>query len=264
MEGTLGRVLRTCVAASALTLVACSATRGGPPAVPGRAFAFPADTFAFTNDSHWMYVDGVWTQLAPPPAFALHCAGMARAARQFHVYARFDPSNPPVDEAAYRARVLAVLARDPRVKTPVADPVVIPGYADLLNFSAAHEALLKEILLADWRSVLPRGDWRMIFPFSPAGQSTIAERLAAEVAAGMPAVVRALRYPALTLNHAVLLYAATSDDDAIAFRGYDPNDQDRPVTLVYDRAGRTFVYPARRYFAGGPIKVYEIYDGLLF
>ncbi len=67
----------------------------------------------------------------------------------------------------------------------------------------------------------------------------------------------------MTLNHAVLLFDAEERDGDIEFHAYDPNDASGPITITFDRMGRTFMYPSRRYFDGGPIKVYEVYAGLL-
>ena len=198
-----------------------------------------------------------------PVYLALHCAGVVRAARQFLVHARFDPTAPPLDAEANLALARAVLARDPRVTVPRDPPIVIPGYADLRSFSAAHEAALKDELLHDWRSVLPRGDWRIVVPFSPSSQARTAEALFRDVRAGTPALVRVFRFPVMTINHAVLLFAAEERDGDLAFQAYDPNDASSPITVTFDRAGKTFLFPQRHYFNGGPVQVYEIYAGLL-
>ena len=267
MAGTLTTarpVLLACVVTCGLGCAMGRVPAGGERLRP---FAFERDTFAFVNESHWRYVDDpttgarVWAER--PVYFALHCAGVVRAARQFLVHARFDPAAPPVDEATYLALAQAVLARNPRTTVATGPPIVIPGYASLRAFSAAHEALLKDELLRDWRSVMPRGDWRIVVPFSPASQARTAEALYREVRDGRPAIVRVFRFPVMTLNHAVLLFAAAERDGDLEFRAYDPNDAGAPITVTFDRAARTFLFPPRHYFDGGPVKVYEVYAGLL-
>jgi hypothetical protein len=254
-------------AVTCAALAACGVARPGREAPPVRPFSFARDTFAFANDSHWLYVDDprtgarVWTQVDPPPTFALHCAGVVRSARQFLVQARFDPGAPRADAPTYLALVREVLGRDPRTLAPDGRVVVIPGYADLRSFSADFDWMLKDELLRDWRSVLPKEDWRIIIPTTPAGQVAVARRLAKDVRAGLPAIVRVLRFPDIVINHAVLVYEATDAGRELRFRAYDPNDASAPVTFTFDVRGRTFVFPPRAYFDGGPVKMYRLYDG---
>ena len=67
----------------------------------------------------------------------------------------------------------------------------------------------------------------------------------------------------MTINHAVLLFAAEERDGDLEFRAYDPNDVRAPMTIRFDRAAQTFLFPPRHYFDGGPVTLYEIYAGLL-
>jgi hypothetical protein len=267
VERALTRVHAAVLGCLAMMGFGCALERAPSVVEPPRRFVFATDSFSFANESHWVYVDDpetgarVWAE--QPVYFALHCAGVARAARQFLVHARFDPAAPPVDAATYHALAKAVLGRNPRVTRPAEPPIVIPGYADLRSFSAAHEAMLKDELLRDWRSVMPRGDWRIVVPYSPASQARTAEALYRAVRDGTPAIVRVFRFPVMALNHAVLLFDAEERDGDFEFRAYDPNDASGPITITFDRFGRTFMYPPRRYFDGGPIKVYEVYAGLL-
>jgi hypothetical protein len=256
--------LLACVATVGL---GCATGRVPADVPPVRPFVFATDTFTFVNESHWIAVDDpaggprVWTEREV--RFALHCAGVVRAARQFLVNARFDPTAAVVDEARYQALARAVLARDPRALGPREAPIVIPGYANLHAFSAAHEAMLRDELNADWRSVLPRGDWRIVVPFTPASQAATAAALFEEVRAGVPAIVRVFWFPVMTINHAILLFDAEERDGDLVFQAYDPNDASGAITLTFDTAGQTFMVPVRNYFDGGPVKVYEIYAGLL-
>jgi hypothetical protein len=255
---------------TALVLAAVLALGCARPGPAPRRFVFPADTLAFENGVHWRFVDDpatgahVWTQVDPPPRFALRCTGMVRVARQFLVHARFDPAASRADVATYRRLIRDVLARDPRAETPHEPPVVVPGYADLRHLSADLASDFQDVLRHDWRSVFPRGDWRMFLAPSPAEQARTAEALAAAIAAGRIPLVRVLRFPARDLNHAVLLMdVERADGTAIRFHAYDPNDASAPITIVWDRTARTFRYPSRFYFAGGPVTLYPLYDGSL-
>jgi hypothetical protein len=241
------------------------ALRASPRAAEApRRFVFDTDTFAFANESHFEYGEDsatgvrVWGPRRPPPIFALRCAGLVRGARQFLVHARFDPAAAPVEPARYLALVREVLRRDPRVTTPAESPVVIPGFANLRSFSAAYTDIVRDEF-RDWHEVMPRGDWQIVVPFLPSWQDRTATRLVAELRSGRIPLVRAIRFPNVTLNHAVLLFDADERDGEIVFQAYDPNDPRQAITLRFDRGARTFVFPPRAYFDGGPVKVYEIY-----
>ena len=266
MTGPTNDPRRTVVAVLLLAL-GCSARTS--PVAPGRApFRFPADAFAFANETIWEYGPDPasghvgWYRPEPRPVFVLRCGALARAARQFYAAARFDPDAPALDEATYARLVRAVLQTDPRRPPP--SPIVIPGYTDLRSFSAAHERLVRAALPGPRPSYLQRGNWRMIFPFSARHQAAVADRLLESLARGWPPIVHVLRFPRITINHVVLVYAAEETPTRVRFEVYDPNDAARPVVLSFDRVTRTFSYARTRYFPGGPVNVYEIYDGALY
>jgi hypothetical protein len=256
------------VLALALTIVLGCALRTTPAIPDRRMFRFPADAFAFSNETMWKYTVAAasgsvsWYPREPPPTFALRCGGMARAARQFWAIARFDPATPPADAGTYARLVRAVLRTDPR--RPAGGQIVIPGYPDLHSFSLAHATLLKTLLPGPWKSYMQRGNWRMIFPFGGRQQQGVARRLLGQLRRGWPPVVHVLRYPELTINHLVLVFGAEETPAEIRFDAYDPNSDELPVTLTYDRAARVFSYSTTAYFPGGPVKAYEVYDGLLY
>ena len=239
-----------------------------PADLPGQPFRFPADTFSFANEMIWVYdvvpeTGGVsWRQREPRPDFALRCGSMARAARQFYASARFDASAPAADPETYRTLVRDVLDTDPR--RPDGRHVVIPGYANLRSFSADHEHLLQTEIAGPWLSYLQRGNWRMIFPFTARNQKAVAEDLLASLASGWPPIAHVLRYPWLTVNHLMLVYAAEETPSEIRFRTYDPNEARSDVLLTYDRATHMFSLAVTPYFPGGPVKAYESYHGLLY
>lgn len=254
-----------------LAVALCAAGAGcGPRRVATPvAFVFARDTFAFANETVWEYhVDTAtgatrWVKRNPRPPFALRCGNMARAARQFRLHADFKPEEPRTDAVTYARLVREVLGRDVRARTRTARPVVIPGFVGLRALSAEYPTLLRAALGGSWRSYLQRGNWRMIFPFSERHQRTTAERLSRAVASGELPIVHVLRYPQLTLNHLVLVYGASPTIGGTRFLAYDPNDAEAPITITWNAGSGHFEYPRTPYFGGGPVKVYEVYDGWL-
>jgi hypothetical protein len=251
-----------CIVLSALALGGCAT---GPPATSDRPFVFQKDTFAFANELVWEYrIDPVVGKTPhqarqPPPTYTHHCFVMARTVRQFFEYARFDPEQPVVDDAAYRTLIRRVVSRNPRRSMDRDERIVIPGYADLYDFSRAHEAQIKAECGGAWQSYCQRGHWRMVMPMGPAHQQRIARQLLGSLERNRPAVVHLVRFPSLAINHALVLFEACATERQIHFRAYDPNTPRAPVALTYDRVQRAFEFPRTAYFAGGPVKVYEIF-----
>jgi hypothetical protein len=101
----------------------------------------------------------------------------------------------------------------------------------------------------------------MIFPFTRGHQEKMAQRLVASIRRNRPPVVHLGDFPALHINHAVVLFDARGSDKEIEFSVYDPNDSSKPARLKFDRATRRFYFPPNFYFAGGRVDVYEIYYG---
>ncbi|MGH8457108.1 MAG: hypothetical protein ACRETE_08985 [Stenotrophobium sp.] len=234
-----------------------------------RAFDFERDSYAFANDLIWQYqvaaLGNAGALVAPqaPSDYHHRCFPVVRSARQFLHHARFDPQLAPVDDATYRRLIGQVMSRSSSDDAPDLDPVVIPGYADLRRFSQAKTALLKDEIGGAVDSYLQIGNWRMIFPFSRGSQQDTAIRLLGEVRAHRPPIVHVVRFPVITINHAVLIYDAVESPRDIRFLTYDPNDAQAPIAVTYERASRTFIFPKTDYFAGGPVNLYEVYrDGL--
>jgi hypothetical protein len=266
----LTRCLRTLPAGLVLAaLVACAPVAVTEPANQ-RPFSFPADVFAFDNELTWVYSTDPQTGRVRHAAnkqrtdYTLHCFVLARSARQFFQFARFEPGQAKASDAVYRERVRAVIGHDPSETAPLAERISIPGYADLHSFSADHAALLKEELGGAVQSYLQRGNWRMVLPFSRQGQAATAKTLAAEVDVNRPPVVHLSTFPSMTINHAVLLYGEAGTAEGLRFLVYDPNHSAAPTRLYYDRKSGDFRLPANNYFAGGMVKVYEVYRSLVY
>lgn len=263
VAGVVGRIVSIAGPALLVVFLCGCATQPVSPARV-RPFDFQRDTFAYPNELLWVYhfdAGGHWSHehREPRPDYANHCFVLARSARQFQQYAKFDPDLPVADEATYRRLIRRVVSINPRRVLPEWEKVVFPGYGDLREFSAAREKLLKQECGGAWESYFQRGNWRMIFPFSRTSQERSAEQLAAELQTGWPPIVHLVRFPQLTINHTILLYDCADSGKEIVFLAYDPNAPDKPKRLVFDRARRTFLYPPSNYFLGGRVDVYEIY-----
>lgn len=258
------RVLQTAFAFSfaALLIVFCGCANH--PFVGSRPFNYQTDTFSYANGLVWEYhydANGKWVhnRREPEPDYHQHCFVVARSARQFFENATFDASRPISDEKTYRKLIRKVVSIDPSEPLPDTKKIVIPGYANLREFSAAYEHLLKDECGGAWHSYFQRGHWRMIFPFSRAHQQSTADRLLADLRENRPPVVHVVRFPELLINHGVLIFDAKESEKEITFSIYDPNKTDGPRTLNYDRATRTFNFDSNDYFPGGRVDVYEVY-----
>ena len=264
MAPGISRFVVLLFAASTIFLFGCACPRSA-----SRAFDLGKDNFAFANGLRWEYefpeTGGVVTRKnEPAPEYSLRCFPMARGAREFFYHAQFRPEEPKTSEAEYRKLVKAVLDQNSRCPSKAEDHITIPGYANLHEFSAEQGALLKRECGGAARSFFQRGNWRMVFPVTRTGERKIAERFVSEIRSGRLPIAHVYQFPNTTLNHAILLYSAQESADAIIFSAYDPNDPTHPATLTFDRASNTFLFERNRYFAGGAVKVYEVYHGLFF
>lgn len=230
-----------------------------------RPFALGQDSFSFSNQLFWVYrIDPATGKTTherrhPSPDYAQHCFVVARSARQFFQHATFDPKLPATDEPTYRNLVRKIITLDPRHELGPAGKIVIPGFANLHEFSAAYEDLLKKECGSMWQSYFQRGHWRMICGFSSNQQRKMAAQLADSIHRNRPPVVHLSHFPRLNINHALLLYSVTEVPSGWEFLAYDPNSPTTPNRLLFDREKGRFIFPPQNYFAGGTVDVYEVY-----
>lgn len=236
-----------------------------------RAFRFERDTFAFAHELVWRYhfdpVTGAMTTFRtdPPPTYYHRCFVMVRTVRQFFYHARFEPGRPAAETEIYRRLIRQIVSRNPRgAVAPPDDRIVFPGYDGLRAFSQAHESLLKAECGGAWQSYFLRSHWRMVFPTPGRHQERIAQQLTSSLRMGGVPLVHLFRFPRVTINHGVVLYAIEETDGEIRFEAYDPNIPAHPVKLIYDRAARRFNFPPACYWAGGRVSVVEIFRGGLY
>ena len=139
-------------------------------------------------------------------------------------------------------------------------PLVESFPALLYAFSEAEENVLKGKCGGAWQSYFQRGNWRMVFPLSRNQQEKTAARLLSALNQNLPPVVHVVRFPQLSINHAMLVFEARETEQEIQFSAYDPNNPGQPVQLVFNRAERRFSLPPTRYFIGGRVDLYQVYS----
>ena len=230
-----------------------------------RRFEFSRDAFAFANELVWEYRPDPATgrmnflPREPKPAYTHRCFVLTRAARQFLYHARFDPAQKIAGEMTYRQLIGEIVSRSPRNPCCAENQIVIPGYPSLLEFSQTQEQLLKSECGGAWRSYVLRSHWRMVFPISRAHQKQTAARLRAAIRANVAPIVHLVKFPALTINHGMILFDVAETANGWEFSAYDPNDPAQPARLAFDRTTKSFLLPPNRYWAGGNLNVIEIY-----
>src|SRR5438876_11760670 len=248
---------RIAVVALVLVTAACAHAPVRPTARPAAAsvpaFSFADDTFAFANDIRARHPDG-------HDRYANSCFVLARAARQFHRFARFDPAAPRVDAEEYARRVRAVSGHAPwEPSLPPAERVVIPGFASLRAFSAAEEAAVKAGLGSRFWTFVHWTNWRVTMPVPDGHQAAVLDEVLAELAAGRLVQLLVTNWPKQELNHTVVAYAYRGVDDGVEVSVWDPNDPAGPGAVLFDARRERFVASRVYDTRVGPIRVFRMY-----
>jgi hypothetical protein len=245
----------------ALVTVSCATGPLWGPAPEGAAdgrvtapdFWFSSDTFAFANLIRARHP-------AEADLYANYCFVLARGLRQFSQFARFDPAVHRLDHAGYVALVRRVVARAPwRPALPPDERIVIPGYANLREFSRAEEAAVKEGLGSRFWTFVHWTNWRVTFWVTPAHQESAAREIVADLRAGRLVQLLITNWPKPELNHTVVAFESRADGTTIDFVVWDPNDPDAPGVITFDRQARHFW--AKRVYdtEPGAIRVFRMY-----
>ena len=224
-------------------------------------FDFSRDTFAFSNDTLWAYsIDAQGNlhmhQRAKPPEYTRRCFVMCRAVIQFHRFVRFDPGRPKLSEAQ-TVKLIRRICRIP-VWMPAGEKTVIPGYADLRDFSGAHARVLQRELGNWWPSYFRLGNWRMAMPFPRIWQKKLAEGVAKKTDENKIQAVFLTRFR--PLNHCVIAYGCKRlGNGDILFQVYDPNNAKAPSVLRFDEKSSSFLFGRTTYFNGGRVNAFAAY-----
>ncbi len=257
-----GAFSRLVVAAFVLAFASACASAPARPApradaslvVPG--FSLERDTFAFRNDIAAKHPDR-------DDLYAHYCFVLARSARQFFQFARFDPAAPPLDPAAYVERVRRIVAYRPwRDALPPDDRVVIPGYASLREFSRAQESAVKEGVGGRLWTWVHWTNWRVALPVGRDHQTHVLDEIRRELAAGRLVQLLVTNWPIPELNHTVVAFASRPNGPTTELAIWDPNEPEGPGTITFD--------PTRGFWASrvyetrpGPIRVFRMYYSAL-
>lgn len=234
-------------------LTGCSAFRPSARLVqPGpRAFDFATDTLAVP---------------APEPApreeqEALADPGLrghvdAHVARQFFLHARFEPAQKPPGTEARIALVRQVLKRDANEPSRDDQRVVIPGYANLREFSRLQGHLLRaeSWLVCRCENHAPLLTKAFV---GDSGKDTAVAALLTSVTANRPALVRLYRQHTLHYNRSLLVFGSQSADGEVRFTAYDPAAPQQPVQLTFNRVSRVFALSDDA--GGGPALGVEVH-----
>jgi len=220
-------------------------------AAPG--FRFEADTFAFANDVRAHDPDR-------PDLYANYCFVLARGIRQFFQFARFDPAAPRLDHDGYVERVRRLGTHAPwQPALAREDRVVIPGYANLRDFSRSEADAVKTGLGGRFWTWVHWTNWRVTFPVSGDYETQVAEAIARELRAGRLVQLLVTNWPVREINHTVVAFAYRDTDAERVFDVWDPNEPAAPGVVTFERARQRFwatrVYDTRP----GPIRVYRMY-----
>jgi len=251
LSPALAALLCLLVAACATAPLSGRAPRPDAVSVPG--FVFTPDTFAFANLIAARHPRG-------DDVYAHYCFVLARGLRQFFGFARFDPTGPRLSPDAYVERVRAVTGRPPWAPTLTPDArVVIPGYANLREFSAAEERALKEGLGSSFWTLVHWTNWRVTFPVTAGGQEAVADEIMDELATGRLVQLLVTNLPKVELNHTVVAFEYRVTATGVEFGVWDPNEPDAPGVITFDRGQRHF-YATRMFDTEpGPIRAFRMY-----
>ena len=83
----------------------------------------------------------------------------------------------------------------------------------------------------------------MVFPISRAHQQATADGSLRRWKQNICPIIHLVKFPALTINHGMIVFDAGETEAGTEFSAYDPNDPAAPACLHFDRARKTFSLP---------------------
>jgi len=185
---------------------------------------------------------------------------LARGLRQFFLFPRFEPAAPRLAREAYLERVRAVAAHPPWEPAPPADDrIVIPGYANLREFSRGEESAVKEGLGGRFWTLVHWTNWRVTFPVTGGHQAGVAREIIDELTAGRLVQLLVTNWPKPELNHSVVAFAYRAGAQGVEFLVWDPNDPSEPGVMTFDAEAHRFQASRLYDTEPGPIRAFRMY-----
>jgi hypothetical protein len=244
-------------------LVALGVLAGNALGAAPTYFDWRRDTIAFSNDTVFAYdIDAAGHmsihRRATPARFAHRCFVLVRAVLQFHKFARFDSGAPRASAEEYRELMVRLFRIPVWMPEPVpANRIVIPGYADLNDFSRGYENLMKETIGNWFPTYLRIGNWRMIGPFPRFGQANACAQIVRGLDRGKLEAVYLTRFP--KMNHCVILFDYHRTAGGLRFDAYDPNYPNTLSWVDYDAREQGFNFERRWFWPGGRVNLMRVF-----
>jgi hypothetical protein len=228
-------------------------------------FDYHRDTLSFANWTVFSYENGhiVSHKNQFGHHYSRRCFVMTRTVEQFYKFARFEPNAPRLNEKELQKRIRAITRRPPwHNALPPEQRIVIPGYHNLRELSAANTQLMQRNIGLGWVVYLRPGNVRMFYLHNKNYQAKMHEQLEQDLARHEFFIAYLSDFPILHINHSVLVYKHSrprSPDGSDHYLVYDPNHPDGPRHLEWHAATREFSYEKDQEFAGGFTRVFQVY-----
>ena len=143
---------------------------------------------------------------------------------------------------------------------PADDRIVIPGYRNLREFSAAQEALVKAALGGRFWTLVHWTNWRVTYTnLPPEHQLHVLDEIRTELAAGRLVQLLVSNWPKPELNHTVIAYAYRSQPTGLDLIVWDPNDPAAPGTVTFQTEHQRFWATSVYDTEPGTIRVFRMY-----
>ena len=232
-------------------------------------FNFKRDTLSFANTTVFEYHNGevVSRFSRKSDRYTRRCFVMTRTAEQFYKFARFEPNAAKLDENELHKRIRAVTRIQPwRDPYPQEKRIVIPGYHNLREMSAANTRLMQRNIGLGWVAYLRPGNGRMFYLHDRRYQEKTHRLLEESLARREFFIAYLSDFPILHINHSVLVYKhdrPRSADGTDYYLVYDPNHPEAPRHLEWHPAKREFSYQKDKEFVGGFTRVFQVYGKAL-
>jgi hypothetical protein len=238
-----------------------------PSQIAERPFLFKKDTFAFENQLLWDYQDGErqLNQSSSEKEYVHRCFVMSRSAVQFWKFARFEPKLSRFSKEELVSCIRKISQRDVwKDPLPELEKWVVPGYANLYEFSKTEGELLREHIGKGWPTFFRLKNSLILFPPSKTHQENTCKEIETALEYRHPMILWLCDIPKREINHVVVVYekSGRTGSDSL-YSVYDPNIPDAPQKLTYDPKSQTFSFQKTFYFKGGPVSVRPIYLNML-